>query len=69
MKKIRAGLYVYRDHTVEFVEGLWLIKHRDERDPHDAANTKREAAEMIDYWGLCEPRYHHENAERAFLGE
>jgi len=50
MKKIRAGLYEYKGYTVELVEGTWLITHHTESNPHDAANTKRQAADMIDCW-------------------
>ena len=69
MKKIQAGLYEYKGHTVELVEGTWLITNKYESSPHDAANTKQQAAEMIDRWEEIEADMQagEQQAENAWL--
>jgi len=69
MKKIRAGLYEYKGHTVELVEGTWLITSQYESSPHDAANTKQQAAAMIDCWEEIEADMQagEQQAENAWL--
>ena len=57
-KRLATGHYVYRGYEIEDVSfdagyTMWAISVQNTRAPFEAANTLRDAKEMIDHWELA----------------